>query len=645
MTKHRAGTVVVALLGALAVGSLLGASSLAAEPTAAIAIDASQRGEPVSKYIYGQFIEHLGRCIYGGIWAEMLEDRKFYFPVTPEYAPYKKLEDTPFPVVGASPWEILGAGVSVTMVAENPFVGEHTPRLSAGSGIRQHDLGLVAGKKYVGYVWIKPAQKKCRVTVALAWGEQPAESGAASIEVASDDYQKQPFAFTAGKTTDRGRLTIQAGRGDCLVGTVSLMPADNVHGMRPDTLALLKELDSPVYRWPGGNFVSGYDWRDGIGDRDRRPPRKNPAWTGVEHNDFGIDDFMLFCKLLGTEPLVVVNTGLGQVDMALEELRYANGGPDTPQGRLRAKNGHPEPYQVTWWGIGNEMYGKWQLGHMATEEYVKKHNEFADAMRATDPSIKLIAVGAVGPWSEAMMRHSADHMDLISEHFYRRDKPDLAEHVRQLPDAVREKADAHRRYRAEIDSLRGKDVRIALDEWNYWYGPHLYGELGTRYFLKDALGIAAGLNEMVRQSDMFFMANYAQTVNVIGSIKTSKTDASLATTGLALALYRRHFGAVPVAVQAPAPLDVAAALTEDGKAITIAVVNPTMEKREVPFEISGVKLTGSGRLWQIAGSDAMAYNAPGEEAQVEIEETAVEGVADSLSVAPCSISLYRLGVK
>ena len=136
-------------------------------------------------------------------------------------------------------------------------------------------------------------------------------------------------------------------------------------------------------------------------------------------------------------------------------------------------------------------------------------------------------------------------MDLISEHFYCQQKPDLIEHVKSIPDEIRRIADAHRRYRNEFANLKGKNIRIALDEWNYWYGEHLYGELGTRYFLKDALGIAAGLHEFFRNSDLYFMANYAQTVNVIGAIKTNKTAAEMETTGLALALYRRHFGVLP----------------------------------------------------------------------------------------------------
>ena len=623
------------------------------QPT--IALDATKTGAPVSKYIYGQFIEHLGRCIYGGIWAEMLLDRKFYYPVTPDYNPYRPTraipEGAPLPVVGASPWEIIGAGTSanedsVEMATDNSFVGEHTPLVASGSGIRQRDLGLVEGKKYTGYVWLKPVAGSTTVHVTLHGGEG-SKSDRMTIQAdAQDGYRKFPLGFTAGVTTDQGMLEIRVTQGaPCLVGTVSLMPGDNVHGMRADTLALLEELDSPVYRWPGGNFVSGYDWKDGIGPRDTRPPRKNPAWTGVEHNDFGLDEFITFCRLLDTEPYIAVNSGLGGIQNAVEELQYANGAADSTMGRLRAENGHAEPYGVKWWGIGNEMYGGWQLGHMPLEDYVKKHNVFAEAFRKEDPSIVLVAVGADGPWSEGMMTHSADHMDLISEHFYCKELPGLIAHVGQIPDRVRRKAEAHRRYRREFDSLQGKDIRIALDEWNYWYGPHMFGELGTRYFLKDALGIAAGLNEYVRQSDIMFMANYAQTVNVIGAIKTTKTKASFAATGLVLKLYRRHFGVLPVAVTSEEPLDVAAALTEDMKTLTVAIVNPTMRKLDLPLDLFGVKLTGTGRRWQIAGADPMAYNEPGEEPKVSIEEMPVSGVSEKVSVEGCSVTLFALGVK
>ena len=134
-------------------------------------LDAAKTNAPINPFIYGQFIEHLGRCIYGGIWAEMLEDRKFYFPITAEYAPYRALTNSPYPVVGASPWQILGDAGSVTMQKQDAFVGDHSPRVNSGAGLRQRDLGLVAGKEYVGYVWAKPLGKRAEIEVALAWGD------------------------------------------------------------------------------------------------------------------------------------------------------------------------------------------------------------------------------------------------------------------------------------------------------------------------------------------------------------------------------------------------------------------------------------------------------------------------------------------
>ena len=613
----------------------------------AVTIDAGKTGEPISKFIYGQFIEHLGRCIYGGIWAEMLEDRKFYFPITANYDPYHDTrevsKDNPFAIVGASPWQIIGPADSVSMVKEDSFVGEQTPLIQPGGGIRQLDLGLVKNRKYVGYIYLKPQQQSTNVSISLVWGDGPGQRKSVQTIVVANDYGKYPFEFTAGDDTVKGKLEIEVTQKPCFVGTVSLMPADNIEGMRADTLKLLKELNASMYRWPGGNFVSGYDWRDGIGDRDHRPPRKNPAWTGVEHNDFGMNEFIHFCRMLNAEPLITVNTGFGDAYSAAAELEYANGSTDTLMGALRAKNGDPEPFNVRYWAIGNEMWGRWQLGYMSLNQYVLKHNWVVDKMREVDPDIVPIASGNAGQWSEGLLRNCADHIDLIAEHFYCQEKPDLVEHVAQIADNIKRKVEFHKQLREKLDSLKGKDIRIAMTEWNYWYGPHIYGELGTRYFHKDGLGIAKGLHEYFRNSDMIFLANYAQTVNVIGCIKTTKTDAAFETTGLVLELYRNHFGTVPVTVAGDVqPLDVSAAWTEQRDALTIGIVNPTEQQHELALDLKGAQLTGSGKLWLIANSDPMAYNAPGEDPRVEIKGTSLTGVSNKLNVAPLSISLYKL---
>ncbi len=625
--------------------------TLAAAP-ADVTIDVAQKREPVSKYVYGQFIEHLGRCIYGGLWAEMLEDRKFYYPVTGEMPAWevhagKKVswegDAHPYEVLVRSPWLILGDKRAVTMTRERPFTGEHTPVVAAsekGNGIQQERLGLRAGRRYVARVVLSGDPTAAPVEVALAWGSGASDRQVATVKSLGSEFETTTLSFVARVTTDNGRLSILSrGSGLLRVGAVSLMPEDNVQGWRPDTLEVVKQLDAPIYRWPGGNFVSGYDWKDGIGDRDRRPPRKNPAWKGVEPNDVGLDEFMTLVRELGTEPYIAVNTGLGGVESAAEQVEYVNGAATTKWGARRAANGHAAPYGVKWWGIGNEMYGDWQLGHMPLKDYVAKHRRVVDAMKAADSSIEPIAVGAVGDWSKEMLASAASHMTHISEHTYWQDKPDVPAHVAQAVAAVRRIADAHRGYRKSLPSLRGRDIRIALDEWNYWYGPFEYGELGTRYFLQDALGAAAALHEMVRNSDLYFMANYAQTVNVIGAIKTTATAAEMEPTGLVLALYRKQFGVTPVAISGvPAPLDAVAALTPDGRSLTVAVVNPTDEPRSLSLKVAGGSLSGRGRRWVLTGKDRWAGNRPGEPRGVDVSDAAV--APGPLELGPLSVSLF-----
>ena len=614
-----------------------------------ITVDISQTREPISKFIYGQFIEHLGRCIYGGIWAEMLEDRKFYFPITSNYKPYRGrgiTEENPFPVVAASPWQITGSPDSVTMVKENSFVGDHTPLIQSGSGIRQHDLGLVKNKKYTGYIYLKPAKQRTEVTISLVWGEERQNRDSIAFTADRNRYQKCLFQFTAGADSTKAILEIKAAKGACFVGTVSLMPADNIKGMRADTMKLLKELNAPLYRWPGGNFVSGYDWHDGIGDRDRRPPRKNPAWTGVEHNDFGYHEFILFCRMLNAEPLVTVNTGFGDAYSAAAQLEYANGTRDSYWGKKRAENGDPEPFGVKFWCIGNEMFGSWQLGYMKLEHYVQKHNWIVDVMRKVDPDIIEIASGNAGPWSEGLLKHCSNHIDLIAEHFYCRKQPDLLEHTAQIADRIKQKVKFHQDLRQKLDTLKDKDIKIAMTEWNYWYGPHVFGELGTRYFLQDALGIARGLHEFFRHSDIMFMANYAQTVNVIGCIKASKTDAAMETTGQVLKLYRNHFGQIPVEVSGQSDnLDVSAALNQDRKTLSVAVVNPTHQKYELSMNIKQGKLPSQYKIWQISGDNELAYNDPGKINQVRLDQKTVAADPRKVRINPLSVSLYLFNLK
>jgi alpha-N-arabinofuranosidase len=300
--RSRPAAVVLALAAVVVTRT----APLSAQPAAAaperVVIDASAVGTPVSPLVYGQFIEHLGRCIYGGLWAEMLEDRKFFYPVTGDAPAWEMFtpgprsydgEGHPYELLVRSPWMVIGDRTTVTMQREDALAGEHSVRVALDPGkphgIAQERLALREGREYVGRVVF--AGGAGPVKVSLSWGSGASDRQTLALSAIGKDWTTLPLRFRSGGTTDNGRLEIVAlGDGNLRVGAVSLMPSDNVFGWRRDTLARLRELNSPVYRWPGGNFVSGYDWKDGIGDPDKRPPRKNPAWKGVEHNDVGLHE-------------------------------------------------------------------------------------------------------------------------------------------------------------------------------------------------------------------------------------------------------------------------------------------------------------------------------------------------------------------
>ena len=262
--------------------------------------------------------------------------------------------------------------------------------------------------------------------------------------------------------------------------------------------------------------------------------------------------------------MIAVNTGFGDAYSAAQEVEYCNGSAETIGGSWRAKNGHAEPYGVKYWCVGNEMFGPWQLGFMQLSHYVQKHNRVAQrdarsgfidpagrrgqpgrfqSQARPRPESRLVRRNAAGMWPIDGLHLRAL---LPGPHTLGARKADVAGHVGLLRDSIREKADGHRKLQEKLGLLPDRMIPIAMDEWNYWHSKYVYGELGCVYDLADALGVAAGLHEYFRNTDIIQMAHYAQTVNVIGCIKTTKTDAFLSTTALPLMLYRQHFGTTPV---------------------------------------------------------------------------------------------------
>jgi alpha-L-arabinofuranosidase len=404
---------------ALSLGILASGAAEDVPPTApdrlTVNIDVRQTAAPISKYLYGGFIEHIGSLIYRSLWSEMIDDRKFYFSIS---ATNTEQINTRSGRPGRMPlrkWRPIGRDEAVVMDKEQPFVGDHSPRIqlegAAPHGIRQSGLTLVKGKQYTGRIYLRGTSVS-QVNIALVWGTGTNDRQTVSIRTLSSDYKKFPLSFTANGDTNDGVLEISGtGNGNLHIGAISLMPADNVQGFRPDTIALLRQLHSGMWRLPGGNFLSDWNWYDSVGDIDKRPPMFDYAWNAMQTNDVGMDEFMTLCKLIGVDPYITVNAGFGDVHSAAEEVEYINGSKDTRLGALRVRNGHLEPYNVKFWDIGNEPYGTWQLGHTSLKYYVLKHNEFANAMRKVDPSITLLASGAMPDEMTVEGQSRAMHLD------------------------------------------------------------------------------------------------------------------------------------------------------------------------------------------------------------------------------------------
>jgi alpha-N-arabinofuranosidase len=297
-------------------------------------------------------------------------------------------------------------------------------------------------------------------------------------------------------------------------------------GFRTDVLELLRDLRLTVLRWPGGNFVSNYHWRDGVGPKDLRPSRPDLAWGGVESNRFGTDEFIEYCRALGAEPYICLNMGTGTLEEALAWVEYCNSARSTHWAELRRQNGHAEPYGVTWWGLGNEIYGPWQVGALSADEYVAEATRWARAIRMVDPEAKLVSCGEVGwtDWDVKVIDGLAALVDFHSVHLYTGSDdywtnvlaPHIAERAIATTSTLLRRA-AYSRHLAQAP-------RIVYDEWNVWFRDMTDG-LEERYTFQDALAVGVYLNIFVRNCAWVAMANLAQMVNAIAPIVTSAQTA------------------------------------------------------------------------------------------------------------------------
>jgi alpha-N-arabinofuranosidase len=319
-------------------------------------------------------------------------------------------------------------------------------------------------------------------------------------------------------------------------------------GFRKDVIAQIKELGVPIMRYPGGNFVSGYNWLDGVGPKDKRPTVLERAWNSLETNQFGTNEFIEWCKLAGTEPLLGFNLGTGTAEHAVAYVEYCNVERGTKWSELRRQHGYEQPHNVRYWCLGNEMDGPWQMGHTTAREYGRKARDSARQIRVIDPGLKLIACGSSNTilptyleWDREVLEECYDQVDGISLHnYYGNTQPltgnDSARYLAMNLDMERQIHEIT----AVCDYVQGlqkspKRLWLSFDEWNVWYrardakardgqrtfAPHLLEEV---YNLEDALLVGGFLNTLLRQSERVRVGCLAQIVNVIAPLVTNETS-------------------------------------------------------------------------------------------------------------------------
>ncbi len=348
--------------------------------------------------------------------------------------------------------------------------------------------------------------------------------------------------------------------GRCVYGGIydPESPYADENGIRLDVLEAVKDLNIPLLRYPGGNFVSNYHWKDGVGPRDKRPPRMELAWARLETNQFGTNEFVDYARRIGTEPYFAVNLGTGTIEEAQQWVEYCNVKEGPYYAELRKKHGYAEPHNIKYWSLGNEMDGFWQMGHLNAEDYSKKAREAAKLMRLTDPSIKLIATGASNfrpnndphEWNATILSELKDVVDYIALHMYVGNHQDNYYNFVSSPLVLEERTKVVKgmimREMEKADRGNRDPVYIAWDEYNIWYRwrqeETMTGEraLEERYNLEDALVIGGFLNAFIRNADIVKMANMAQLVNVIAPIFTEKDGMFLQTIYYPLQLFANN---------------------------------------------------------------------------------------------------------
>jgi alpha-N-arabinofuranosidase len=463
-------------------------------------------------------------------------------------------------------------------------------------------------------------------------------------------------------------------------------PTADQDGFRSDVIELVRNLRLPLVRYPGGNFVSNYNWEDGIGPREERPVRLDLAWRTTETNEVGTDEFLKWCRKVGTEPMLAVNLGTKGFNEALAMLEYCNHSGGSYWSDLRKKNGAKDPYGVKVWCLGNEMDGPWQMNHRTAHEYGRVANEVARGMKTFDPSLALVACGSshmymptYPEWEAEVLNECYDNVDYISLHTYWQNYEHdalnfLAKTV--LLDRYIQTVSG------TIDYVKAKkrskhDVYISFDEWNVWYhsrpqdGSGDDGKgVGWRaappilediYTFEDVLLVGCALNTFIRRSDRVKVACIAQLVNVIAPIMTETGGAAWKQTTYYPLQFASMYGrgdALNVAIDAPTYdtaaandvpyLDASAVRSSDGRTLTLFLVNRHQtETLDLQVDLAGFDASAIERHITMENSNLRATNTAKNPDRVSPSKGKSIGVRDGTvkgKLAPKSYHVIRVAI-
>ena len=446
---------------------------------ARIVIDATQVEGQIDTRLYGQFLEFMYEGIKGGLSAELLRNRGFEeaanaIGLSRDWERYPDDRNDDYGL--SFGWDgDVAHPVSANFFDVKP--PQHALRVDAGGGIverhgiYQARVPVRAGVAYQGYLWLKTTGYDGRIVAALEedlpGGQTYAEAEIRGVE---GDWKRYPFTLRPARADTHARLALLfEGKGRLWVDQVSLVPGDAVGGVRADVEARVAALRPAFLRWPGGNVAQDYHWRWGVGPRDQRPVWANLSWKNEpEPGDIGTDEFIAFSRRVGAEPSITVNVeGRGATaEEAAAWVEYCNGPATSRYGAMRAANGHPEPYGVKYWELGNEIWGDWVRGHSDAETYARNALRYAQAMRAVDPGIELIATGDNDmSWNRAVLRAAGSVIDHLAIHHYygRKEMDGDARNLMARPLH-------YERFYREVDKLideeaRGRPIRLSINEW------------------------------------------------------------------------------------------------------------------------------------------------------------------------------------